>query len=71
MEKERTLAIQLKEEKVLRKSQHSFINKYLLHVYYLPDIVLDIGDTVTNKQKSLLSWNLHFSRTRMKISKCF
>lgn len=43
------------------QDSHSF-NTYLLHVYYLSDI------TATNKQKSFLSWNLHFSRGGQKIS---
>lgn len=30
-------------------------NKYLLNIYYMPDIVLDAGETVVKKQKNILA----------------
>lgn len=37
---------------------HSYLQKYLLHIYYVPDAILGIENTVLNMIKSLLQQNL-------------
>lgn len=44
--------------------------KYILSAYYMPGIIEGFEDTGIDKpQKSLMSWNLHYSRGRQTINK--
>lgn len=52
MENEIILPIQLKEKSFEKNQDRHSFNKYLSRVYYLPDIVVDTGSTLMNKNPS-------------------